>query len=268
MTSSPSWVDSHAHLRDERFAADLSGVLRRAGESGVAQVVVVGTTVLDSVEGLTMAADQPGLFATVGVHPNHAAEAVPGDWERVVELARRPGVVGLGETGLDRHWDFTPFDLQREWFDRHLDLSEETGLPVVIHCRECEADVIDALRRRGKPTLGVLHSFCGAWEDAQAFLELGLYLSFAGMITYTNKKLAPLREVVARVPIDRILVETDSPYLSPHPHRGATNEPARVAVTGAKVAELRGQSVEALAAATTANARRLFGLPESSTIRP
>jgi TatD DNase family protein len=175
-------------------------------------------------------------------------------------------VVALGESGLDRYWDRVPLPLQREWFDRHLALSRETGLPVVIHCRESERDIIEQLSRSNPPIHGVLHSFSGCWDDAAAFLELGLYLSFAGMLTFKNKSLDALREVAERAPLDRILVETDSPYLSPHPHRGETNEPARVAITAARLAEVRGLSLSELAQATTANARRLFNLPEGGLL--
>ena len=184
----------------------------------------------------------------------------------MVALAAEPRVVAVGETGLDRHRDRTPFDLQQEWFDRHLELALARDLPVVIHCRESERDIIDTLARLGRPVRGVLHSFTGSWDDAQALLELGLHLSFAGMVTFRNKGLDPLREVVARVPLDRLLVETDSPYLSPHPHRGRTNEPARVALTAGRIAQLRGLAPAELARATTENARRLFVLPDDDLL--
>jgi TatD DNase family protein len=169
--------------------------------------------------------------------------------------------VAVGETGLDRYWDSTPFPRQRDWFDRHLALAHRLDLPVVIHCRDCLGDVIDQLRALRRPIRGVLHSFTGTWEGARALLDLGLDLSFAGMITFANKGLDELRAVAARVPLDRLLVETDSPYLSPHPHRGKTNEPCRVAVTASRLAQVRGIGLDELAQATTANAKRLFGLP-------
>jgi TatD DNase family protein len=173
-------------------------------------------------------------------------------------------VVAIGETGLDRHWDFTPFAVQQDFFDRHLRLAQERGLPLVIHCREAEADVLAMLgeaARRG-PLKGVLHAFSGDRAFAEACLALGLDLSFAGAVTYTNKKFASLREVAASAPGDRILIETDSPYLVPHPLRGREkrNEPAHLVLTAQCLAELRGQPVAELAAQTTANARRLFGL--------
>lgn len=261
-TPTPRLVDTHAHLQDPVLRNDLPDVLRRAREAGVTQIVAIGTTAEDSREVVDLVARYPGtLFAAVGVQPNHAAEAVPGDWEKIVDLACAPGVVALGETGLDRYWDHTPFPVQQDWFGRHLALAEERDLPVIIHCRDCERDIVEQLARLGRPVRGVLHSFTGTWDDAQAFLELGLHVSFAGMVTFTNKKLDPLREVAAQVPIDRILVETDSPYLSPHPHRGQSNEPARVALTAGRIAEVRGMPFPEFARATSENARRLFGLP-------
>jgi TatD DNase family protein len=257
----PGLVDTHAHLDDPTFRDDREEVLDRARAAGVAQVIAVGTTAADSASVQGLAAGRSGLFAAVGVHPNHAAEARPGDWERVLDLIDLPGVVALGETGLDRYRDHTPFPEQQEWFDRHLALALERDLPVVIHCRESERDIAAQLSRLGRPVRGVLHSFTGSWDDAQAFLELGLHLSFAGMVTFTNKGLDALRETAARVPDDRLLVETDSPYLSPHPFRGRSNEPARVAVTAERLAALRGLAPADLARLTTANARRLFGLP-------
>jgi len=257
-------IDTHAHLDDPRLAHDLAAVLARAAAAGVGQVVAIGTTAGSSAAVLEIADAYPGVFAAVGIQPNHVAEAVPGDWERVVALADRPGVVALGETGLDRYWDRVPFPTQQDYFDRHLDLAEARGLPVVIHCRDCEADIIEQLaRRRGRgPIRGVLHSFTGSVDDARAFLDLGLHISLAGMITFANRKLDPLREAAATIPPDRLLVETDSPYLSPHPFRGKTNEPARVALTAATLATVLGLPLATVAQTTTANARRLFGLPE------
>lgn len=262
MTVAIDLVDTHAHLQDEAFRGALAAVLARARASGVSQVVAIGTTAEDSAEVVELARLHPGVFAAVGVQPNHVAGAQPGDWERIVALATEPVVVAIGETGLDRHWDATPFDQQQAWFDRHLDLAESRGLPVVIHCRECAGEVAEQLGRRGRPIRGVLHSFTGDWDEALAFLELGLHISFAGMVTFANKKLDALREVAARVPLDRLFVETDSPYLSPHPLRGKTNEPARVAFIARRIAEERGMAFAELARLTARNARALFGLPE------
>jgi TatD DNase family protein len=264
--SAVAWVDTHAHLDDPTLSGDLPAVLARARGAGVVQVVAIGTTAGDSEGVARLARAHAGVYAAAGIHPNHAAEARPGDWERVRALVEARNVVALGETGLDRYRDHTPFALQQEWFARHLALAADHDLPVVIHCRQSEADLIAQMGRLGRPVRGVLHSFTGTFDEAQAFLDLGLHVSFAGMLTFTNKGLDALRDVAARLPLDRVLVETDSPYLSPHPHRGQPNEPARVALTAARLAEVRGLTLEELATATTANARRLFRLPEGPAI--
>lgn len=261
MNSLPLLVDTHAHLDDGRLRGRLIEVLKDAREAGVAQIVAVGTTAEDSGSILAIARQHLGVYAAVGIHPNESGEAQPGDWDRIVELARQPEVVALGETGLDRHWDRTPFAVQQDYFARHLDLAFSLGLPVIIHSRDCHPDILDQLAQLGRPIRGVLHSFTGTWAEAEELLALGLHLSFAGMLTFANKALDPLRDAASRIPIARLLVETDSPYLSPHPFRGKDNEPARVAHIAARLAEIRCISLQELAAATTANARQLFGLP-------
>ena len=259
-------VDTHAHLQDPDLRADLANVLERARLAGVVQLIGIGTTAADSAEVVEIAEEFPGVFAAVGVQPNYVAEAKSGDWEQVVALTASSRVVAIGETGLDRYWDHSPFDLQQEWFERHLTLADDLDLPVVIHCRDCEQDIIGQLSRLNRAVRGVLHSFTGTWEDAQAFMALGLHLSFAGMVTFANKKLDALRDIASRVPLDRLLIETDSPYLSPHPYRGKRNEPARVAFTAARIAEIRGIPPAELARETSANACHLFRFPEGETV--
>jgi TatD DNase family protein len=260
-------VDTHAHLEDRRLCQNLPSVLSRAALAGVAQIVAIGTTGPTSAAVVEIARGNAGVFAAVGIHPNDAAEATENDWPKILELASQTEVVAIGETGLDRYWDRTPFPLQQEWFDRHLRLACELDRPVVIHCRDCHDDIRRQLRGLARPIRGVMHSFTGNWDEAQDYLDLGLHLSFAGMITFTNKNLDSLREVAAQIPADRLLVETDSPYLSPHPFRGQTNEPARVAFTAQRVAELRGLTLTELATLTTANAEALFRLSKE-TIDP
>jgi TatD DNase family protein len=241
-------IDTHAHLDDEQLAADLPAVLERARAAGVAPVIAVATTASSSGATVELAQRHADVFATAGIHPNHAAEAAPGDWDEVVALVSQGRVVAVGETGLDRHWDFTPFALQEEYFARHLELGRRTQRPVVIHCREADADVVRMLREefdRHGPIRGVLHSFTGDAAMAESCREMGLYLSFAGMLTYKNAE--ALRAVAARQPLDRLLVETDSPYLSPVPLRGKRNEPAHVVHTAACLAGLLGVSPEKLA---------------------
>jgi TatD DNase family protein len=257
-------VDTHAHLDDEKFADDLPAVLERARAAGVGQIVVVATTAASSGACVSLAAAHSHLFATVGIHPNHAAEAAPNAWEEIVSLAARKKVVGIGETGLDRHWHDTPFALQEDYFARHLELSRRTNKPIVIHCREAEADVLRMLRadfERNGPIRGVMHSFVGDAAMGNECLAMGLFLSFAGMLTYKNA--LALRETAGCLPLDRLLVETDSPYLSPVPLRGKRNEPAHVVQTAACLAGLHGVTPEALAEQTTRNARALFALTAS-----
>jgi TatD DNase family protein len=193
------------------------------------------------------------------MQPNYIAEGKPGDWERILALAKEPGVVAIGETGLDRHWDFTPFDVQQDYFDRHLRLSAERRLPFVVHMRDCDDEIMAMLRdaRQRGELRGVMHSFTGGRAMAEECVAMGLYISFAGMVTY--KKSDELRAVAASVPDDRILIETDAPYLSPEPVRKIKrNEPAHVQHTAECIAAARGVSLDAFAAQTTANARRLF----------
>jgi TatD DNase family protein len=254
----PHLFDTHAHLDQEEFDADRPEMIARARQAGVMTIMAVGATAASSEACVALAAAEEGVFAAVGIQPNYCAQAAAEDWQRVLELVGRPRVVALGETGLDRYWDYTPFDVQQDYFDRHLRLSQQTGLPFIVHTRESDADVLAMLREawaRG-PLAGVMHSFTGSRETAAECLELGLYISFAGMVTF--KKSDTLREVAKTIPGDRILIETDSPYLSPHPLRGKRNEPAHLVHTAECLARERGQSLDEFAAQTTANARRLF----------
>ena len=257
---SPELIDTHAHLDDERFAEDRAAVVQRVLDAGVSRIVVVATTAATSRICIDLAAQYPPLFATVGIQPNHVAEAAPSDWDEVVRLVTVPKVVALGETGLDRYWDHTPFPQQEDYFARHLELARRHKLPVVIHCRDAEADMVRMLRAdfdRHGPIRAVMHSFTGDAATARACLDMGLHISFAGMVTYKNAQ--PLRDVAKEVPLDRLLVETDSPYLAPVPQRGKRNEPAFVAHTAALLAEVRGVPLEVIAEQMTRNARESFG---------
>lgn len=254
--------DTHTHLDQPEFDADRADVLARALAAGVGQLLCVGISAATSAAAVRLAEEHPAVYAAVGIQPNSTHEVQPGDWERIVALAAHPRVVALGETGLDRYWDFAPIELQREYFARHLALAQERRLPVVIHCREAEADVLLMLREaatRG-PLRGVMHSFSGDSAFAAECVALGLHLSFSGSVTYTNKKFEALRAAARSVPADRLLLETDSPYLVPHPLRGKQkrNEPALVVHTATALAKLRGVSRDELEQQTTANARVLF----------
>ncbi len=252
-------IDTHAHLDDEQFRDDLPAVLERA--AGVRRIITIATTAPSSAACVALAAQYGTLAATVGIQPNNVAQAGPGDWDEVVRLVGAGRVVAIGETGLDRHWDYTPFPQQEDYFARHLGLARRHRLAVVIHCREAEADVVRMLRadyERHGPVKAVMHSFTGAAATAEACLAMGLHISFAGMVTYKNAQ--ALREVAAKIPLDRILVETDSPYLAPVPVRGRRNEPAFVAHTAACLAQVLAVDADTVARHTTANACRLFGL--------
>ncbi|MGE0607579.1 MAG: TatD family hydrolase [Pirellulales bacterium] len=262
MAGSPDLFDTHAHLDEVRFDTDRAEVVSRAAAAGVTRMVAVATTAHSSQTGLRLAAEFAGVYPSVGIHPNYLAALTDGEWSRIEELARQPGVVALGETGLDKHWDDTPWEVQLDYFQRHLRLSQQTGLPVIIHTRDCQVEMLAALRDatlRFGPLRGVMHSFTGDAQMAADCLALGLYISFAGMVTF--KKSDDLRAVAATVPTDRILIETDCPYLAPHPLRGQRNEPAHLQHTAACLAGVRGLPLADFAAQTTANALRLFGIP-------
>jgi TatD DNase family protein len=259
-------IDTHAHLDDERFGVDFAAVLDRAQAAGVQQIVTVATTGPSTQRSLHLAQTHPMLFASAGIHPNHAVEAAPEDWDIVLRLVKEARIVGVGETGLDRHWDFTPFPMQQDYFARHLALSRAVHKPLIIHCREAETDILAMLREdfdRHGPLLGVMHSFSGDAALAEHCLGMGLFVSFAGMVTYKNAE--NLRTVAATIPAEKLLVETDSPYLVPVPQRGKVqrNEPAHVLHTAECLAKVRGIGLEELAQQTTMNARKLFGLPSS-----
>jgi TatD DNase family protein len=252
-------IDTHAHLDDARFDGERADVLRRASEVGVQRVLTVGISRESSLAAVNLARQFPTVRAAVGIHPNSAAEAAPTDWDDIVRLTQDANVVAVGETGLDRHWDFTPFPLQIDYFARHLELARRTGLPLIIHSRDCDEDMLRFLQeeydRRGL-LRGVMHSFSSHITQAEAYLAMGLHISFAGMVTY--KSAEPLRQVAAQIPEDRLLIETDCPYLAPVPVRGQRNEPAYVRHTAECLAQVRQIPLNELAELTTRNAQRLF----------
>jgi TatD DNase family protein len=255
--------DTHVHLDDIQFGGDPSGVIERAKRAGVGAILAIGTTLASSRACVNLAARHSSVWAAVGIQPNHCGEAEPGDWTRVIELAREPRVVAIGETGLDKYWQHVPWDVQLSFFERHVSLSFETGLPLVIHMRDCEEDMLAwfAARRSSSLYRGVMHSFTGTVGGMKRFVALGLHISFAGMLTYPKSE--ALRGVAALVPEERLLIETDSPYLSPHPHRSQRpNEPALLRFTAQCLADVRKVPFAAVAETATRNAQRLFGIPE------
>jgi TatD DNase family protein len=257
-------VDTHAHLDHEDFAGEVDLVIARAREAGVSTILTVASSLESARRSLAIASSHPGLFSTAGIHPHDAAAAAPTDIEEVGRIAASsPLVVAIGETGLDYHYDFSPRPAQRENLARNVELAKHSDRPLVLHVREAHDDLVAILREiAGLPVRGVVHCFSGTVSEAHEYLEMGLLLSFSGIVTFPRS--AEVREAAASAPLDRILVETDAPYLAPVPHRGRRNEPALVVHTAALVASLRGIPLDELARATGANARSLFALPEAS----
>ena len=254
------YFDTHAHLDNQQLSPIVDAVVQRANEAGVTAMTAIGTDVVTSLRCVEIAQRFENVFAAVGVHPTVCqtfdAKEV---WSSIVELAADPNVVAIGETGLDLHWDTSTLDIQKQWFQRHIDLSFETGLPLVIHMRNCESEIVEMLEQSAVDggINGIMHSFTGSLETAQRCLKLGMHISFAGMVTF--KKSDELRAVAAEIPDDRLLIETDSPYLSPHPLRSKRpNEPSYIVHTAACLADVKGISPEELGKITTDNARRLF----------
>jgi TatD DNase family protein len=258
----PTLIDTHAHLDDDRFAGDLPAVLDRARAAGVTRVITIGIDRETNLAAVKLADVYPEVFAVVGIHPNNVAAATPADFDEMEELAATaPKVVGVGESGLDRYRDRTPFELQEASFVRHLALARRLKKPIVIHCRDADADVVRVLRAdfaAHGPTPAVTHSFCGDAATAAACVEMGLHFSFSGMLTF--KANHGLRAVAKDIPLDRLLVETDCPYLAPQAVRGKRNEPAFTAHTAATLALVKGVTIDELAAITTRNAEALFGI--------
>jgi TatD DNase family protein len=254
-------VDSHAHLDRDRYQ-DLDEVVARARAAGLQRIVCVGVWREGGGFGdaVALARKDPGFFAaTVGFHPHEARSVGEGDWAEAEALARDPAVVAIGEAGLDYHYDLSPREVQAEVFRRCIRLAKAAGKPLVVHTREADEDTVRILREEGLPEAGgVIHCFTSDAPAARAYLQLGLLISVAGIVTFKNAE--PIREAVRLVPRERLLVETDCPYLAPVPHRGKRNEPAYVAHTAAKVAELWGATPDEVARVTGDNARRFFGI--------
>ena len=252
-------VDSHCHLDGEPFDADREEVILRARAAGVETLVAIGTGdgPPDLEAAIRLADSHDGFYATIGVHPHDAAKATEESFETLARLSLRPKVVAIGEIGLDYHYDFSPRETQRAVFERQLALAVHSGKPIVIHTREAWADTLAAIRSCWPAVNpgGIFHCFSGGPAEAEEVLALGFHVSFSGIVTFP--KALDIQEAARRVPLDRLLVETDAPYLAPIPHRGKRNEPAYLVHTADCVARLRGIPLEQLAEATTANWRRL-----------
>ncbi len=249
-------VDTHCHLDNEQFESDREAVIERARNAGVERMMAIGTGdgPPDLEVAVRLADAYPFLYATVGVHPHDASKATEQTFARLRELLRHPKVLALGEIGLDYHYDFSPREVQREVFERQLDLATEAGKPIVIHTREAWTDTLDVLRARWQGE-GIMHCFTGDAAQAREALEYGFHLSFGGVLTFP--KAESVREAARITPEDRLLIETDCPYLAPVPRRGKRNEPAFIVETARRLAEVRGVTPDDIARATTANFERL-----------
>ena len=250
-------VDSHCHLDYPPMADDLAGTIARARSAGVGTMLTIGTKLRDFPRVRAIAEADDNIFCSVGIHPHEAQNEVA-DTARLIELARHPKVVGIGETGLDYYYDKSPRDRQQANFRAHMRAASETGMPLIVHTRDAEEDtaamIAEALREA--PLKGVLHCFTSSRRLAEQAIDFGFYISISGIVTFKNAE--DLRQTVRSLPLERLLVETDSPYLAPVPMRGKSCEPAYVTHTAAKVAELKGVSVDELARVTTANFFALF----------
>jgi TatD DNase family protein len=249
-----TWTDNHCHLDDERLEGGASEAIAAARAAGVDRMITIGTDAMRSRMAIDIAAAHDGVWATVGLHPHDASNGV----DTIVPLLGEPGVVAIGECGLDYHYDHSPRDVQRDAFAAQIELAHERRLPLVIHTREAWDDTLDLLRAHGAPSRTVFHCFTGGRDEAVRCLDLGAFLSFSGIVTFP--KAPEVREAAAFCPLDRMLVETDAPYLTPVPHRGKPNQPAYVTHVGAAIAELRGIDVHAVAAASSAAAAAVFAL--------
>jgi TatD DNase family protein len=261
-------IDSHAHLDFAEYGEDLEATVARARDAGLVHVVVVGQwregrRMAGARDAIELAARDRSFFsATAGIHPHDAAQANDADFDELAAMCANPNAVAVGECGLDFHYDRSPRDVQREVFVRQIRLAKAVGKPLVVHTREADVETAEILGRELGPDGGVVHCFTSDWTAAQRYLALGMSLSFSGVLTFRNAD--AIRDAAARAPIDRVMVETDCPFLAPVPHRGKRNEPAYVALTAAKLAEVRCISVDELAVVTTGNARRALRLPGRS----
>jgi TatD DNase family protein len=250
--------ETHCHLTDRRFDADRAETIERARATGVGALVSIASSVADAEEVAALTRAHRGVWGTAGIHPHQAGQAHPDDVHRVRELLEgEPHLVAVGETGLDYHYDFCPRDRQRELFRGHARLAAETGRPLVVHSRSADDDTRAAIAEFRGAARGVLHCFTGGMELLEEALDAGWHISFTGLVTFKNFR---GQEALRAVPRDRLMIETDSPYLAPVPHRGKRNEPAYVARVRDGVAAVRGESPEEVERYTTRNAFRFFGL--------
>jgi TatD DNase family protein len=251
--------DTHAHLNADQYKEDLNEVMERAKEAGVSNIVVVGFDKITIIRAMELAEAHGHIYACVGWHPVDAIDMTDDDLKWIEELASHPKVVAIGEMGLDYHWDKSPHDIQKEVFRKQIRLAKKVKLPIVIHNRDATSDIVEILREEGAADVGgIMHCFSGSVEIARECLDMNFYISLGGPVTFKNAKKP--KEVALEIPLDRLLIETDCPYLTPHPHRGQRNEPSYVKLVAEQIAEIKGITFEEIARATSDNAKKLFGI--------
>lgn len=254
-------IDTHCHLTMPDFDADRSDVIQRAIDAGISHMITIGTDIEDSKSAIALAEEHEFIYAAVGVHPHDVKDITDTESfsDTIKKLASKKKVVALGETGLDYHYMHSPAEIQQEHFRLEINLAKSLGLPVIVHSREAKEDTLRILKEeKVEVTGGVLHCFSGDMDMAEKALNMGLYISFSGVITFRNAKKMP--DIVKAIPLNRILIETDAPFLTPVPHRGKRNEPAYVKYMAEKIADIKGISLEELGKTITDNAARLFRL--------
>ncbi|MBT2648835.1 TatD family hydrolase [Bacillus sp. ISL-34] len=251
--------DTHVHVNAEQFNEDLEDVIERAKEAGVNNMVVVGFDRPTIIRAMELIEAYDFMYAAVGWHPVDAIDMTEEDLRWIEELSNHPKVVAIGEMGLDYHWDKSPKDVQMEVFRKQIRLAKKVGLPIIIHNREATADIVNILKEEEASTVGgIMHCFSGSAETALECINMNFYISLGGPVTFKNAKKP--KEVAAAVPLERLLIETDCPYLAPHPYRGKRNEPSYVKLIAEQIAEIKQLTIEEVSLATTENAKKLFGI--------
>lgn len=254
------FIDTHVHLNAEQYNEDLQDVIDRALEAGVNQMVVIGFDQKTIKRAIELAEEYDFIYAVVGWHPVDAIDCTDEDLQWIEELASHPKVVAIGETGLDYHWDKSPKEIQQQVFRKQIQLAQRVNLPLVIHNRDATEDVVRILQEeQADETGGVMHCFGGSVETAKTCIDMNFMISLGGPVTFKNAKKP--KEVATEIPLEWLMIETDAPYLAPHPHRGKRNEPSLVTLVAEEIARLKDVSIEEVAQATTENAKRFYKLP-------
>lgn len=250
-------IDTHAHLYESQYDGILDSLIEEMSQNGIDKIICVGCNIKTTEQSIAIAQKYPHIYAEAGFHPCDTGDITDEKWERMKELARHPKIVAIGEIGLDYHWDNVPRDMQKYWFAKQIDFANEIGLPVVIHSREATLDTMTVLKDH-TPKSGVFHCFSGSVETLKEVIDMGLSISLGGVVTFKNAKNAV--ECASEVPLDRLLLETDCPYLAPEPYRGKLNRPDYTMYVAEKIGQIRGMSGQEIADITAENAKRMFDL--------